>query len=428
MAMSGGTAPLGPTDIWNNLTEALRSEEWHKVKTLFLMVALEFAGFAILIPVLPFFMIEELGFSPTQVGTVLAAFAAAQMIGAAIMGRLSDAYGRRPLTLFGFGWVFVGCTATAFCTTFTHLLIVRAMQGLSGGTMALCHSYLLDAVPMPKQPQWFGIFGGGVSVSFVLGPMIGAGLSAAGVDRRAIFIVAGCLALVGTIFGAVYLEESLPPEKRRPVCGARDGTPRWQGEVVNTGLVAVWVVRFLTAGAQGFLYATYAFLIGDLFEWSDVHFGIILFASGALGGLTQMVIFPALASAFGVPACLLTGTLSGIIAYALYPQPLVAIHAVAIFFFAMAGALSEPAIPVLVGKYAGPLHLGFGNGVAGAARGLGVVVAPLVAAAIYERSPAMTYYTGACVYACAAMLTGVLVFSSEPPAESGEKKALLEKP
>ena len=40
---------------------------------------------------------------------------------------------------------------------------------------------------------------------------------------------------------------------------------------MNTGLVAVWVVRFLTAGAQGFLYATYAFLIGDLFEWSDVR-------------------------------------------------------------------------------------------------------------------------------------------------------------
>ena len=60
---------------------------------------------------------------------------------------------------------------------------------------------------------------------------------------------------------------------------------------------------------------------------------------------------------------------------------------------------------MLVGKYAGELHLGFGNGVAGAARGLGVVIAPLVAAAIYERSPAMTYYTGACVYAQAPQPT-----------------------
>merc|ERR1719359_591904 len=145
-------------------------------------------------------MIEEIGMSPTQVGTVLAANSAAQMLGAIFFGRCSDAVGRRPLVLFGWSWAFLGSTAMAFCYTFTHILIVRVVQGLSGGTMAICQSYMLDAVPPHKQPQFLGLFGGVTSIAFVFGPLLGATLIALGTDRRYIFIVSGLLALIGMIF------------------------------------------------------------------------------------------------------------------------------------------------------------------------------------------------------------------------------------
>ena len=42
---------------------------------------------------------ETFGASPTVVGILTASYAAAQLVGAPILGRLSDRYGRRPILL-----------------------------------------------------------------------------------------------------------------------------------------------------------------------------------------------------------------------------------------------------------------------------------------------------------------------------------------
>lgn len=440
--VSGPTAQAPPQNtespdgVWAQGTEridaisvALRSEDFAKLKWLYLMVGLEFTGFAILIPVMPFFLIKELGFTPQMIGYVLAANSAANLIGSLVFGRLSDSYGRKPLIIFGWSWVFLGCTAMSLVQTFEHVIVVRSMQGLSGGTMILCHSYMLDVLELEKQPRFFGLFGGITACSFMAGPAIAALLIYVEMNRRYIFLVAGGAALIGTIIGAIFLEESLPVEKRRPLCGAReessltDGAPA--GEIVNKGLCMVWTVRFLFSMAQGFLYGTYAFLIGDMFGWSDMHFGLILFAGGFLGGFMQVVIYPSLARAIGVPMTLLGGCMAGAAAYVLYPQGIIFVHILGIICFALCNSFVEPSIPVVVGKFAGERHLGFGNGVAGASRGAAIVIAPLIASALYATDPAMTYYVGAAIFTGgAACAFGVILLYEDEPSE---KEPLLKK-
>merc|ERR1719281_2378763 len=110
------------------------------------MLFLEFAGFAMLIPILAFFSIKEIGLGPIEVGWLLSANSVAQFIGAWVAGRVSDSVGRKPVIIFVFLWAALGFAATSFVETFEQLLTVRVVQGLSGGTAALCDVYILDIV------------------------------------------------------------------------------------------------------------------------------------------------------------------------------------------------------------------------------------------------------------------------------------------
>ena len=62
---------------------------------LLLVVFVNFIGVGALIPVLPYAVIDEAGASETVMTLLLASFALAMMVGAPILGRLSDYFGRR---------------------------------------------------------------------------------------------------------------------------------------------------------------------------------------------------------------------------------------------------------------------------------------------------------------------------------------------
>lgn len=405
-------APRAGQEASRSMALALRSPEWRRIRVLMLTTFLEIAGFSLLIPVMPFFCSQELGLTPKQVGLVMAGYSGAQIVGGLVLGSLSDAYGRRPVLMFTWVWATLGCTGTAFCSSFADVLLLRTLHGLSGSTFGPVHSYMLDTLPAQQRPLFMGILGGILSTAFVTGPVIGSVLIALQWSRREIFYVSGFLCFCGMVIGFLFLEESLPAEKRQPLLRSRlasdeRATPRemraWHKQVENAaGLRLVWFLRFLTSAAQGFKYSTYAFLIGDLFDWSDAEYGVIIFSSGLLGAVAQTAVFPVLSARLGVSGSLLAGSVCGAVAYALYPAPSVGVHAFAIGLFTVSGSISEPSLPVLVGKFAGERSFGFANGVAAALRGLGTMVAPLVASWIYEHDSAATYYTGAGVFVCAA--------------------------
>ena len=65
---------------------------------LFLFVFVDVLGFSLILPLLPYYA-NTFGASDTVVGLLLGANALTQLVGAPIIGRLSDRYGRRPLLL-----------------------------------------------------------------------------------------------------------------------------------------------------------------------------------------------------------------------------------------------------------------------------------------------------------------------------------------
>ncbi len=80
---------------------------------IFLIVFIDLLGFGLILPLLPFYA-DEYGATPLVVGLLTASYAAAQLVGAPLLGRLSDRYGRRPVLLVSIFGTFVSLMLLGF--------------------------------------------------------------------------------------------------------------------------------------------------------------------------------------------------------------------------------------------------------------------------------------------------------------------------
>src|SRR5512135_1591587 len=88
---------------------------------IFIVVFVDLLGFSLILPLLPYYA-EEFGASATIVGLLTASYAAASLVGAPLMGRLSDRFGRRPMLLLSVTGTAVGFLILGSAGSVGHLL------------------------------------------------------------------------------------------------------------------------------------------------------------------------------------------------------------------------------------------------------------------------------------------------------------------
>ena len=128
--------------------------------SLWLTVVLDLVGFGIVLPILPLYT-QDLGASVFTIGVVLAAYSAAQMVGAPVLGRLSDRYGRRPVLVISLVGSAVGHLLTGMAGSVALIIAARALDGFSGGSLSVAHAAAADLAPPPQRPPSVRAAGGG---------------------------------------------------------------------------------------------------------------------------------------------------------------------------------------------------------------------------------------------------------------------------
>ena len=123
-------------------------------------------------------MQADLSASQDQINWVLTSYIVSSAIALPISGWLADRVGRKRLLLIS---VVVFTIASVLCATATALgemVLFRAFQGVGGAFIVpLAQATLFDINPREKHGQAMALFGGGVMIGPILGPVLGGWLT-----------------------------------------------------------------------------------------------------------------------------------------------------------------------------------------------------------------------------------------------------------
>lgn len=176
-----------------------------------LIVLIDMLGFALIVPLLAFYA-DTFGATELQTGLLVSSYAFMQMLGAPLLGRISDRFGRRPVFLISILGTFIGFLILGFANSLWWLFASRILSGLTAGNISVAQAYIADVTDEKNRARGMGLIGAAFGVGFILGPAIGGTLSVFGFDVPA-FVAAG-LTFVNLLAVFFWLPESLTEERR----------------------------------------------------------------------------------------------------------------------------------------------------------------------------------------------------------------------
>lgn len=140
----------------------------------FISNLLLFFSFYMLVPVLPFYLSDNLGTSGSAAGIVLALYTISALFIRPFSGFLVDMFSRKPLYLICYGLfcaVFAGYVAAV---TLTLFVILRIVHGLTFGISTVSGNTLaVDIMPSERRGEGIGYFGMAANIAMAAGPVAG---------------------------------------------------------------------------------------------------------------------------------------------------------------------------------------------------------------------------------------------------------------
>ena len=192
------------------MAPSMASQRLH-LPTLLLVVFIDFVGIGALIPILPYTVIDELGYSETVMTALLACFSLAMFIGNPILGRLSDKFGRKPILMLSLGVGTVAHFTFAFSEHIAILFLSRIIAGLAAGNIGVIQALIADNTSTEERAKYMGFMGASIGAGFVFGPALGGLLSGVGGGplHQAPFAIAGTFTIIAFLLCARL--PSMPP-------------------------------------------------------------------------------------------------------------------------------------------------------------------------------------------------------------------------
>ncbi len=197
--------------------------DFKKILPVLVIVLVDLMGLSIIIPLLPLYA-ARFGSSPMVIGILQATYPFMQFIGAPILGRLSDRFGRKPILVASQIGTLAGFILLGFADSLFLLFVSRIIDGLSGANIATAQAAVADSTTEKTRTQGLGLIGASFGVGFVMGPIIAfIVLAATGQNYRAVAFTAAVFSLISILLTTFWFKETYKevenPEasrKRRP--------------------------------------------------------------------------------------------------------------------------------------------------------------------------------------------------------------------
>lgn len=138
----------------------------------FISNLLMFFSFYLLVPILPFYVTDELGVNGSTAGIVLSLYTVSALMIRPFSGFMVDMFARKPLYIICYALftaIFAGYLIAGALTLFIMLRIVHGavfgVNTVSGSTLAI------DIMPSERRGEGIGYFGMAANIAMALGPM-----------------------------------------------------------------------------------------------------------------------------------------------------------------------------------------------------------------------------------------------------------------
>jgi len=308
---------------------------------IFIVVFVDLLGFSLILPLLPYYA-ETYGASPTVVGLLTASYAAASLVGAPLMGRLSDRWGRRPVLLLSvagtcLGFLFLGLAqpigsalANLIAPAATNAFILgvlflsRLLDGLTGGNIAVAQAYIADITDESNRSKGLGLIGAAFGLGFIIGPAVGGLLSRSGYSVPSFF--AAGLSLLNLFSIGFFLPESLTDERRS--ANLENKRPPFTLKALTVainrpGVGPLLQVRFFFGLAFSMFQSIFSLYAANYLHLTTQTTGFILAYVGVLSVLVQGVGIGIITKRFRENAIIITALwlmLFGLVGWAVTPN------------------------------------------------------------------------------------------------------------
>src|SRR4030095_6195699 len=113
----------------NRSTSPSEKLDFKRILPILVIVFVDLLGLSIIIPLLPLYA-ARFSATPLVVGVLQATYPLMQFVGAPILGRLSDRFGRKPILIVSQLGTLAGFILLGFANTLTILFISRIIDGL----------------------------------------------------------------------------------------------------------------------------------------------------------------------------------------------------------------------------------------------------------------------------------------------------------
>ena len=254
---------------------------------LFAVILLDLIGFGIVIPILPF-LSPRLGADKMDIALIIVTYAICAGLSGPVWGRLSDRIGRKPVIMICLAGAAVSYVMLGLASQLWMVFAARGFAGLMAGNFGVASAMMADITTPQNRARGMGMTGAAFGLGIVLGPMLGGLLSGDSASFTLPCIVAGGMSVLAIVAAAVFLPESLSPQKRianRQQQG-RAGQLSTYKLLRQTGsrlLTLQYVVHNASVSSLTYIFPLW---VGDILGWSAREVGMVFAVQGVL-----MVIF-----------------------------------------------------------------------------------------------------------------------------------------
>lgn len=401
-------------------------------------------GFSIVLPFLVF-LVLDFGGNAIVYGILSAMYPTFQLIGAPMLGRWSDIYGRKKILLISnvgtfFGWLLFLFAlllpiSTLFDVNFSligtfvitlpllMLFVARAIDGITGGNVSVANAYLADISSNEDRSKNFGKMAISSNLGFIIGPAL-AGVLGGTIYGEILPVLAAILiSLVTLIVIPLTLKESKRLSSQMQIfergtvrkvfaheckdCfDSRENNKLTFKEVLKLEHIPfLLVVYFLIFLGFNIFYTSFPIHAVSGLNWSVTQIGIFFVV---LSGIMVAVQGPVLRKAltrFSEEKLVILGNMILGINFLLFISNNIILLYVAAGLFAIGNGLMWPSFMSILSYRAGTTHQGAVQGLAGSFGSLASIIGLTIGGILYSLFGSTTFLVSAIVIFAVSILS-----------------------